>query len=479
MEIVPTLSRILDKIGTVEKELRKRSAMSIFKKILIFSGDLALFYGALLATLLLRYSSLFTKLLPETGKPDISESLSVHLMPFSFILAMWILCFYLFDLYHPKTFRTYIVHLRSFLGAALVSFLSSIIVFYLFQSFFLLTPKTNLVIFSVVFTIFDYAWRMGVAKVSKTKEWQTKAFLIGNSSKIKESNKFLSVNPQFGFSIIEVRGRIEDFGSAGSLKSKIVESGAETLVIDEEILEREKDVFLSILYALSDNPVNIVKASDFYELIFQRVPLNELRDDWFVEHMGKAKKFYEAGKGLVDILLASVLIVVISPVAILAALLIKLTSSGPALYKQERMGKNNKAFTLYKFRSMRHGAGGALWTAEKDDRLTKLGQFLRFTHLDEIPQLFNVLKGDISFIGPRPERVELAEQYSSLPYYKMRHITKPGITGWAQINYRPSASLEEAYMKLCYDIYYIKNRSFWLDFLIVLKTIKYFFVNHK
>ena len=122
---------------------------------------------------------------------------------------------------------------------------------------------------------------------------------------------------------------------------------------------------------------------------------------------------------------------------------------------------------------------GPLWGATGEDaRVTSFGKFLRFTHLDEIPQLINVLKNDISFIGPRPERLELVEKYKQLPYYEIRHIIKPGITGWAQINYKSSTSLEEAYEKLCYDIHYIKNRSVFLDIVIILKTIKYIFVSH-
>jgi len=163
----------------------------------------------------------------------------------------------------------------------------------------------------------------------------------------------------------------------------------------------------------------------------------------------------------------------------LAALLIKMTSAGPAIYKQKRIGKNNKPFVLYKFRTMKNNQKGPLWTDKNDERLTPIGRILRYTHLDELPQLYNILKGDISFIGPRPERSELVELYQKLPFYEIRHIIKPGLTGWAQVNYRPSASIKEAYEKLQYDIYYIKNRSLILDFLILLKTIRYLFISNK
>ncbi|MCL5004808.1 MAG: sugar transferase [Patescibacteria group bacterium] len=143
------------------------------------------------------------------------------------------------------------------------------------------------------------------------------------------------------------------------------------------------------------------------------------------------------------------------------------------------MGKNDFPFTLYKFRTMKIGVNGPLATEKNDKRVFFVGKILRFTHLDELPQLWNILKGDISFIGPRPESSDLVEIYKKLPYYEIRHIIKPGLTGWAQVNYKASASPEEAHEKLRYDIYYIKNRSLVLDFLILLKTIKYIFVSHK
>ena len=179
-----------------------------------------------------------------------------------------------------------------------------------------------------------------------------------------------------------------------------------------------------------------------------------------------------------DFFLATVIGLILFPLALTIGLLIKLTSKGPAIYKQKRVGKNGIIFTLYKFRTMRHNSSGSLWTKPKDERITIFGRFLRFTHLDEIPQLFNIIRGNISFIGPRPERVELAEQYKKFPHYEIRHVIKPGLTGWAQINYRPSASLEEAYEKLRYDIYYVKNRSIFLDFLIILKTLRYLFTSN-
>ena len=164
--------------------------------------------------------------------------------------------------------------------------------------------------------------------------------------------------------------------------------------------------------------------------------------------------------------------------ALLIAVLIRLSSKGPVIYTQDRTGKNGKKFTIYKFRTMRTNTGGPAWTEKNDSRITKVGALLRYTHLDELPQIINILKNDISFVGPRPESTELSAQYEKFPYYDIRHVIKPGLTGWAQVCFRPSASFEEAYEKLCYDVYYIKNRSLFLDFLIFVRTVKYLFTSY-
>jgi lipopolysaccharide/colanic/teichoic acid biosynthesis glycosyltransferase len=205
------------------------------------------------------------------------------------------------------------------------------------------------------------------------------------------------------------------------------------------------------------------------------VPLDELEEGWFIEHVVTRRPVYDQTKRLIDFVLSIVLFTALLPLSALIAILVKITSAGPIIYAQKRTGKNDRPFTLYKFRSMAHEAGGAYWTEDNDVRITSFGKILRRSHLDELPQLWNIARGDISFTGPRPERVELAEKYRAFPYYNIRHVVTPGLTGWAQINYKSSASLEEGREKLKYDIYYVKNRSFFLDIAIILKTVKYIF----
>ena len=177
-----------------------------------------------------------------------------------------------------------------------------------------------------------------------------------------------------------------------------------------------------------------------------------------------------------DFTLAFILFVIFLPLFIIISIFIKLSSKGSIIYKQERIGKNNRSFILYKFRTMKQDQIGPLWTDENDTRVTPGGKMLRSTHLDELPQLINILNGSISFVGPRPERSELVELYRQLPNYKIRHTVRPGLTGWAQLRYKPSTSLEEAKEKLQYDTYYIQNRSFMLDIIILLKTIKHLYL---
>jgi exopolysaccharide biosynthesis polyprenyl glycosylphosphotransferase len=174
--------------------------------------------------------------------------------------------------------------------------------------------------------------------------------------------------------------------------------------------------------------------------------------------------------------LAAVGLVVAAPIMLVVAALVRLTSPGPSLYHQDRVGLNGRIFAVHKFRTMRTDAErdtGPVWARQNDDRITGLGRFLRRTRLDELPQLWNVLKGDMSLVGPRPERPTFVEQLTTtIPFYGQRHVVKPGVTGWAQIRYTYGASIEDAVEKLQYDLFYIKNMSIALDLVILIETLK-------
>lgn len=223
--------------------------------------------------------------------------------------------------------------------------------------------------------------------------------------------------------------------------------------------------------------VAIEDAVAFYERLTGKIWVKELQPEWLVYSDGfRPSKFYPPLKRLTDIMCAFLLILLTAPLFLLIAFLIKMDSPGPVLFRQERVGMFGQPFTLYKFRSMRQdaeAATGPVWAAKEDNRATRLGRLLRQYRLDEIPQAFNVLRGEMSLIGPRPERecfVRMLED--RIRYYALRHYVKPGITGWAQVIYPYGASVEDAIEKLQYDLYYIKHMALRLDFLVLLKTFR-------
>jgi sugar transferase (PEP-CTERM system associated) len=223
--------------------------------------------------------------------------------------------------------------------------------------------------------------------------------------------------------------------------------------------------------------IEVVDAPSFYEQMTGKLLLENLRPSWLIFSDGfritPAMRMY---KRLFDIMAAAFGLLVVLPVLPLLVLAIRLDSEGPIFFKQTRVGEREKPFTLVKFRTMRKDAEqgiGAVWAQKDDHRVTRVGRVLRKVRIDELPQLWNVLKGDMSLIGPRPERTEFVKKLKEIiPYYSERHFVKPGITGWAQIKYPYAASVEDAIEKLTFDLYYIKNISPLLDLLIVLETVK-------
>ncbi|MSR47709.1 MAG: TIGR03013 family PEP-CTERM/XrtA system glycosyltransferase [Planctomycetes bacterium] len=222
--------------------------------------------------------------------------------------------------------------------------------------------------------------------------------------------------------------------------------------------------------------VRVEEAELLYERLTGKIAVQRLRPSYLVfsEGFTQGRITFTAKRGL-DVLLAGFGLLLAAPIAALTALAIKIESSGPVFYGQTRVGKDGRVFTVYKFRSMRTDAekGGPQWAAKNDRRVTRIGTILRKTRIDEIPQMWNVLRNEMSFVGPRPERPFFVEELrKQIPYYMERLIVKPGLTGWAQINYQYGSSVEDALTKLQYDLWYIKNLSIFVDLLIVLRTIK-------
>lgn len=223
--------------------------------------------------------------------------------------------------------------------------------------------------------------------------------------------------------------------------------------------------------------MKVYDAAGFCERVLRRIPVQFLRasDLAYADELtvSTVRRFF---KRVFDLAVASVLLALAGPVMLLMAAIIKLDSRGPVFYRQERVGLDGKGYQLWKFRSMRTDAekNGAVWARQNDDRVTRVGRFIRKTRIDEIPQVFNVLLGDMSFVGPRPERPVFVEQLKQqIPFYGLREAVKPGITGWAQIRYPYGASVEDARNKLEFDLYYVKNGSLFLDVAIIFHTVRH------
>jgi sugar transferase (PEP-CTERM system associated) len=264
-------------------------------------------------------------------------------------------------------------------------------------------------------------------------------------------------------------------GNSDNLLDTAQRAGADVIVV--ALSERRgvfplKDVLMCKLHG-----IQVMDAPTLYELIQGKLMLESITPGWFIFSGGfRRTTLFSSCKRVVDIVLSCAGLLITMPFFPFIALLIKLDSPGPVFYRQERVGNREELFVLYKFRTMGQDAEngiGAVWAKKNDQRVTKLGRFFRSSRIDEIPQMINVLRGDMSFVGPRPERPEFVENLKLVvPFYSKRHLIKPGLTGWAQVRFPYGSSVEDAFEKLRYDLYYIKNCGPFLDTLIFFETIK-------
>lgn len=272
-------------------------------------------------------------------------------------------------------------------------------------------------------------------------------------------------------------GRSVILGSAKNLESIIREENIDRVVI--AVRERRGNFPTETLLKMSlAGDVSIEECTSFFERVTGQVHVDMLRPSWliFAGRNQRDSRLMTVVRDMVHRGLALIGLVFSFPIAVFTAILVKLESRGPIFYKQERVGKNGRTFHVIKFRSMKTDAeadGKPVWATSNDDRTTRIGRIIRKIRVDEIPQFWNIIKGEMSFVGPRPERPHFVEQLAhEIPFYEHRHLVAPGLTGWAQIKYPYGASVDDARQKLQYDLYYIKNQSLALDLVIVFDTIK-------
>ncbi len=420
-------------------------------------GDLALFYVSLFWALFFRYLGNIT-----------FSAWDIHQLPFLFIHIVWLLVFYASEMYDTSIFPSLKKTSEKVLKTMAVATVVATLIFYLnLAPGVEITPKTNLFIDAGILTVLLILWRRFFWKLNKNAS-KTNAMFLGESKEVDEIIEKLKINPHLGYFPSVV---LSNFSK--NLKKIIKEKNIHLVVASKKFLEDQE--YSKKLYEVIPLGVSIINLPNFYEMLSEKIPISRISEAWFLENLLEInKKTFEMTKRLSDILMAFVLFVPSLVLLPFVSVLIKATSPGPIFYKQKRVGKNGKIFEVIKFRSMKKDAekNGAVWAKKEDPRITKFGNFLRKSRIDELPQIINVLKGEMSFIGPRPERPEFVNELKKeIPFYSIRHIIKPGLSGWAQVKFPYGASVKDAMEKLQYDLFYIKNRSFILDLAITAKTL--------
>jgi sugar transferase (PEP-CTERM system associated) len=326
-------------------------------------------------------------------------------------------------------------------------------------------------------------WRVAFAGLTNDPHLEERVLIVGTGSLALTVAKQMRAQHDFAYRLV---GFIEDPTGAGSSTAGPVLGAAADLPRIVEaydigrivvgLTDRRGQLPIDELLHAKMAGVRVEDAATTYERMTGKILVDDLKPSWLIFSEGfQASRATRLAKRLFDVTGALIGIVLAGPIMLLTALAIRLESPGAALYCQERVGENGRVFTLCKFRSMRIDAeqGTPVWAKDHDDRVTRVGRFIRLTRLDELPQFWNVLRGEMSFVGPRPERPFFVQQLAEeIPFYMMRHAVKPGVTGWAQVRYRYGASVEDSLEKLRYDLYYMKHLSLVFDLTILVDTVK-------
>lgn len=394
------------------------------------------------------------------------------------ITVVALFCFHYFDLYDlqrvPSRGETWF---RLLVVLGILSFLLAGTV-YLFPQFML--GKDTFVVGLFILTFALFAWRSAYGWLIRQPYLRERVCVLGSGDRAKWLVETMRSQPELGMEVVGWAGAIGNGPMTREVLGNTLMEQARKCNVDRIIVamdDRRGTMPIRELLDLRMGGIKIEDATGIMEKISGKIEVSSLQPSWLIFSSGfRVNPTFMLLRRLLSLLISIICLVVISPLLPLISLLIKLTSPGPVIYRQKRVGRNGGVFTCYKFRTMRADAeasGGAKWADDDDPRVTKVGCWLRRTRLDEIPQLINVLRGDMGFVGPRPERPEFVEWLSrEIPYYHLRHIIRPGVTGWAQVRYQYGASLEEAKEKLKYDLYYIKNVSLSLDLLIFAESLK-------
>jgi sugar transferase (PEP-CTERM system associated) len=331
----------------------------------------------------------------------------------------------------------------------------------------------------VILTMALFGWRALWAWLAKQPYLRERVYVLGTGERAQSLVNGLRARSELAIDVAGWGGNLENVVTRDSFASHLsgLIRGEKIHRVIVAMPDRRGSLPVQELLALRLNGVKVEEATSWLEKIYGRIEVEQLYPSWLVFAEGfRFSAGFQLARRLFSILAAAVLLLLVLPMIPFVLLAIKLDSAGPVLYRQQRVGRGGKNFYCYKFRTMRLDAEadtGPTWADNDDPRITRIGKLLRISRLDEIPQLWCVLKGDMAFVGPRPERPEFVRWLiEEIPFYSVRHAVRPGITGWAQVRYKYGNTLEDAREKLQYDLFYIKNASIGLDLLIMFHTIK-------
>ncbi len=432
--------------------------------IILFVGDVFFFVFSLWLALFVRF-----------GEAPSVSLFKLHLFPFSILFLVWVIVYFIAGLYEKHTLILKSKLPSVIFNAQVVNSLLAIVFFYVIP-FFGIAPKTILFIYLFVSFLTILFWRLyGITFFGKREKQP--ALLIGVGDEMKDLLHEVNNNSRYDIlftSSVDVHNL-----SAIDIQEDIIKNvySNNIKIIAIDFSHEKVTPLLPHLYNLIFSKVRFIDSHRIYEDIFDRIPLSLITYSWFLENISVSPKFtYDFLKRLMDIFLSFILGIISLVFYPFVYIAIKLDDRGKIFIHQERVGQNNINIDIIKFRTMSVDDEG-VGEDKREQKITRVGAFLRASRIDELPQLWNVFRGDISLIGPRPELPKLVNLYEKeISFYNIRHLIKPGLSGWAQLYQKTPPKFATDYgetkTKLSYDLFYIKNRSFWLDIKIALKTIK-------
>jgi sugar transferase (PEP-CTERM system associated) len=438
------------------------------RHLTVFTGELLVIFGSM-------------AFVAHQYRPE--DDFGVSVSKGAIVTALCLLCLYYNDLYDltvVRTNREVVIRLLQAVGSATIL----IALLYLAVPWLVVADGAFLPA-AFIFLVGILAWRLAFNRVNALHSFGERILIIGTDATAQIVARQVLAQEDFPYEIVgfidEDPRRIGEsvvnprvVGTPADIERVVSSYGIDRIFVG--LSDRRGRLPVPELLRAKLRGVRVEDVNTVYERLTGKLLVEDLRPSWLIFSDGfGASRLTRQAKRTFDIVLAFIGLMIASPLMLLTALAVWLESGFPVVYRQERVGENGRIFTLNKFRSMRKDAeqGTPVWASDDDDRVTRVGRIIRKTRLDELPQLWNVLRGDMSFVGPRPERPFFVAQLAThIPFYEQRHAVKPGITGWAQVKYRYGASLEDSLEKLRYDLYYIKHLSLPFDLTILFDTVK-------